>query len=256
MAAIAMTLPMLTAALSAASEAEVKAWMDVCKSLAEKFPELDAAAAAAKPKTKAKPKASKPKGEESHLKAWNQEVDEVHVALAEEVGVSYATFMEDVDESDEAAVKKAKAAFRKAAKDAGAPFSAARMQAGRLKAKREGKNMEEYEAKKAADNAAGAARRKGHSEAKKADSSASSVASGSSTEAKPKAKAAKPKTKAKELSAAEIAAAELDMLYIAADDAKYLIDKESFVAHLYDEETMIGDEVGVYDPATKLVTLK
>ena len=255
-----MTLPMITAALSAASEAEVKAWMAACQSIAEKFPGA-AAAAEAKPKAKSsKPKAERAKGEDSHLKAWNQEVDEVHFALADEVGVSYATFMEDVDESDEAAVKKAKAAFRKAAGEAGVSFSEARKQAGRLKAKREGKNMEEYEAKKAADNAAGAARRAAQSEAKKADSSASSVASGSSKPAKaePKPKAAKPKAaaKGKELSAEEIAAAEMDMLYVVIDGAKYLVNKETFEAHLYDEETIIGDEVGVYDPATKLVTLK
>ena len=91
-------------------------------------------------------------GSDDGRTSWNREVDETLVSLAENAGIFYMTFFEDVDVDDNEAVEKAHKSFKKAARDAGITRMDAMQEAARRRedaAIRAGQTREQIAATKA-----------------------------------------------------------------------------------------------------------
>jgi hypothetical protein len=120
------TLPMITKALLAATPEEVAEWIAACQEVAPMPLKKGKKSKKSKKSDEDTPRPPKTPPKQD----WNNFRQQFWHEMAAEVGVFYADFMKDVDESDEKAVEKAKKLFGKAAAEAGAGYQMAFKGAG------------------------------------------------------------------------------------------------------------------------------
>jgi hypothetical protein len=267
---LADPLALFARALKSASAEEAKEWVLAAHEKIMAHKELwssgeDAEAPAKAPKGKKAPKEKKAATTNKEgPTVWNTFVSSVQRELAEAAGVDRDSFFEDVDEDDAAAVEKAEAKFKEAAKKAGADWQVALKEASiQKKMTEKGLSREDAEAEAAAER-----EKKGAAKAKKAasvaSSEASSVRSAPSVASAPKPAKKAPKAKkpavdetavemVKEAGASDEDLAELATLNIfprLLEDMVYYMDLSSKEVYQVEEGGILGERIGVYNEKT------
>ena len=215
-------LAAVAAGLASASPEDVQLWMEVCKTIADKFGELSAPGPVSEPKkTKRVKKVKDPKKitNPSGPRAWNEYVFNTWIEMAEAAGVSYLACYEGVDESDMKSMEAALKRFKKAAADAGVTYQDAIQESSRRKDAEEGKDHEARVAEKAAKKAS-------------------------------KKSAPAPVEDSADVTEAEFVASmkEAGLIPKVIDGVKYWLEEDSAKVYAYGDGGDLGELVGVYDP--------
>lgn len=215
-------LAAVAAGLASASSEDVKLWMEVCKSIADKFGELSAPSPAAegkKTKRVKKVKDSKKITNPSGPRAWNEYVFNNWIDMAEAAGVPYLSFYEGVDEADEKAMATALHHFKKAAAAAGVTYQDAIHESSRRKDEEEGKDHAARVAEKAAKKAS-------------------------------KKSAPKPVEDTADVTEADFVASmkEAGLIPKVIDGVKYWLEEDSAKVYVYGDGGDLGELAGIYDP--------
>jgi hypothetical protein len=218
-------LAAVAAGLASASAEDVALWMEVCKTVADKYGELSApgpAPAEATKKVKRAKKVKDPKKVTNPTgpREWNDYVFNTWIDMAEAAGVSYLAMCEGVDENDAKAVEAALGRFKKAAHEAGVTYQHAIHEASRRKDAEEGKDHEARLAEKRARKA------------KKTGSEPAPVTAASEDDAE-----------------AEFVASmkEAGMVPKVVDGTKFWLEEDSAKLFLYNDGGDLGEYVGIYD---------
>ena len=231
------TLSSFTRMLKAASPAEVKEWMAVCKEVYEKNGAKVVSVAEAEAKLKTKRTSTSVGPSE-----WNVFVNATWREMAADKGVLF-----DADADD------AEKAFRKAAAAVGVTYQGALKEASRRKENKEGMTPAE-KAEKAEKKAAAAAKR---TEKKAVTKPVEKKAA-----AKPVEEAEESASEAEEESASESASeageqtfeaemASLDMVFKVINGKTYIVEEKGGEAYTHTKgDTSFGPRAGIYDAET------